>query len=298
MIGVVALLGLLGCGDAGFDAPPVGGAVPVHAAMARLAEVSGQGWVTCVLPPEAPVGLPRVLDGFVHREGDTVAFLVDTATGGARLFGPMPPTPPEGASDEAMRAYIDARAVAERPFATARWSGARGAQRGACTTEDAVPVLVSGRVEGSDKGHVDGCGRRFRVIDGAFQLQTWKGEPCELRHDSDPTGPPVVLDTLEPPREVTVPAKPGERTPAERVGRRVDEAAAALAEVEAQVAALRAAVQGAPPEAAPILATWLSEGEAERDRRADAHTKLVAFHQALVDAAGTHGHAPVGPSSP
>ena len=284
---------LVACGD-GSVAPmePADTVAPVEAAMAALAGASGGGWVRCELPSTAPKGMPQVLDGFVHRDGDAVAFLVDEPEGVALLRGPAPTYPDAGAGEAEVRAYTAKLEMARTPFAVARWRQAHGDVRGVCEVSEPVAVEVAGRVEGAEGGEVVGCHGRFRVREGRFTVDTWVGETCELRHDSDPLAEPVVLDAAAPPEVLVVTGRSEARSMEEKIAAKVVVAKAELAAVDEQLEELARARGAAGDEAVPVLALWEGQARSERARRQEAHDKIVAFQEALLKAYETYGRAP------
>jgi hypothetical protein len=285
-------VGLMGCASVSEPEPAADPADAIDEAMAALATAMGGGWVRCELPEEAPGGVPRVLDGFVHRQGDTVAFVVPEPDGVALMYPSPPPYPDADAGEAAVRAYAAMQAAADTPFAVAHYTRASGEVRGVCGVADPAPLSVQGTVTGAEGGRVEGCGVDVRVVEGAFSFDTHVGEPCELRHSSDPLGPPTVLDRANPPESLVVTGRSEPRTMNEKVEARVAEAEASVATLQARVDALGEARGAVSESAAAVLQLWQAQMGVELGRRKESRDKIVAFRDALTEAQATYGDKP------
>jgi hypothetical protein len=77
------------------------------------------------------------------------------------------------------------------PLVTLSWTGAFVGEVGRCVSETPVRIRISGRVVRPDGSAatgawVGGCSSESKSVDreGAFSVETWRGEPCTLRTHS------------------------------------------------------------------------------------------------------------------
>lgn len=238
-------------------------------ALQVLADVTGDTVIRCVLPPDAPEGLPRGFDR-AHREGRVLVATVPDADGLANLQAPSLPFPDKGSTDEENAAYIASRKVP--PFGTAIW------EDGACRVETPREVVVPGRVvflDGPRTGTVNGCGGGFPVADdGSFEVITLEGPPCGLEFMTSNMGEPVMLDRRNPPAEVVV--RERENPP---MSERLAGLQAELDRLNTMADPFAVALEdpGLDDATRAQLEAWQAEDQAERDERIHDLDWMIAF---------------------
>jgi hypothetical protein len=171
---------------------------PAMGAARALAKVLGEGVIRCELPPDAAELRARG-DNLHHVqiEGTMLTAVVHDGEGRAtvhRQVGDMPRPPARSTWErdpDAMQRWVDAvddwGESVMTPALVVDWWDAGPGEVGSCAVSVPEPVVVRGRVVGSDGepsfGAVVGGGYRRALSDrsGAFELKVTLGTDCHLQ---------------------------------------------------------------------------------------------------------------------